>query len=82
MKKFFRIEEPFRLEYNDIRAFVTLINVMLIMIIGLSVAWLGLIVASIGFIKDLKVDRHINGFIMHGANIILNIYFLILLYGG
>jgi uncharacterized BrkB/YihY/UPF0761 family membrane protein len=82
MKKFFKIEEPFRLEYNDIRALITVINVVLIMIFGLSIAWFGLAVALIETIKSLKVDRHINGLVMHLASVVLNIYFLILLYCG
>lgn len=80
LKVFFKVEESFRLEYNDIRAFITLINVILIMNFGLSIAWLGLAVAAIGVVKDLTVDRHINGLIMHLANVTLNIYFIILLY--
>lgn len=82
MKRFFKIEEPFRFEYNDFRALITVINVVLIMIFGLSIAWFGLAVAAIGTIKDLKVDRHINGLVMHLASVALNIYFLILLYCG
>lgn len=82
MKEFFRIEEPFRFEYNDLRAFITVVNVVLIMIFGLSIAWFGLAVALIGVIKDLKVDRHINGLVMHLSSVALNIYFLILLYWG
>ena len=82
MKEFFRIEEPFRWEYNDLRAFITVVNVVLIMIFGLSIAWFGLAVALIGVIKDLKIDRHINGLVMHLASVALNIYFLILLYCG
>ena len=82
MKDFFRIEEPYRFEYNDLRALITVINVILIMIFGLSIAWFGLAVALIGVIKDLKVDRHINGLVMHLASVALNIYFLILLYCG
>lgn len=82
MKEFFRIEEPYRFEYNDLRALITVINVILIMIFGLSIAWFGLAVALIGVIKDLKVDRHINGLVMHLASVALNVYFLILLYWG
>ena len=80
IKEFFRIEEPFKLEYNDLRALITVINVVLIMMFGLSIAWFGLAVALIGTIKDLKVDRHINGLVMHLASVALNIYFLVLLY--
>lgn len=82
MKEFFRVEEPYRFEYNDLRALITVINVILIMIFGLSIAWFGLAVALIGVIKDLKIDRHINGLVMHLASVALNVYFLILLYWG
>jgi hypothetical protein len=50
------------------------------MIYGLSIAWFGLAVAAIGIVKDLAVDRRINGLIMHMANVALNIYFIVLLY--
>ena len=82
MKDFFKIEESYRFEYNDLRALITVINVILVMIFGLSIAWFGLAVALIGVIKDLKVDRHINGLVMHLASVALNVYFLILLYCG
>lgn len=82
IKRFFRIEEPFKLEYNDLRAGITLINVVLIMIFGLSISWFGLAVALIGVIKDLTKDRRINGLLMHLSNVMLNIYFLVLLYTG
>lgn len=81
-KKFFRIEEPFKLEYNDLRAGITFVNVALIMIFGLSISWFGLAVALIGVIKDLMTDRRINGLLMHLSNVMLNIYFLVLLYTG
>lgn len=82
MKKFFRIDSAYKFEWNDLRAFITVINVVLIMIYGLSIAWFGLAVALIGIVKDLTVDRRINGLIMHLANVALNIYFLIMLYVG
>ena len=82
MKDFFKIETSYKFEYNDLRALITVINVILIMIFGLSIAWFGLAVALIGVIKDLKVDRHINGLVMHLASVALNVYFLILLYWG
>lgn len=82
MKKFFKINHTYTFEYNDLRAFITVINVILIMIYGLSIAWFGLAVALIGIIKDLKIDRHINGLVMHLASVALNVYFLSLLYFG
>lgn len=65
-----------KIEWNDLRAFITVINVLLIMKFGLSIAWFSLGVASLGLLKDITVDKKANGAIMHIANIILNIYFL------
>lgn len=80
MKKFFRIEEGYKFEWNDLRCFITVVNVVLIMIYGLSISWFGLAVASIGVIKDLTTDRKVNGLLMHLANVALNIYFLLMYY--
>lgn len=80
MKNFFKINEPYKFEWNDLRAFITVINVVLIMIYGLSIAWFGLVVAVIGVVKDLTTDRRVNGLVMHLANVALNVYFLIMLY--
>lgn len=81
MKKFFNIETGYKFEWNDLRCFVTVINVILIMIYGLSISWFGLFVAVVGIVKDLTTDRKVNGLLMHVANAILNIYFLLICYG-
>ena len=80
MRKFFKIEENYRFEWNDLRCFITVINVILIMVFGLSISWFGLAVALIGIIKDLTVDRRVNGLLMHLANVVLNAYFLCMYY--
>lgn len=80
LKKFFKLETPYKFEWNDLRCFVTVINVMLIMTYGLSISWFGLFVALVGVVKDLTKDRRINGLLMHLANAALNIYFLWILY--
>lgn len=77
MKKLFNITETYKFEYNDFRALVTVINVILIMFFGLSIAWLGLVIGSVGLIKDLTVDKKINGAVMHLSNIVLNLFFII-----
>lgn len=82
VKHFFRIETKYKFEWNDLRAFITTINVILIMIYGLSIAWFGLVVALVGIVKDLTTDRHINGLIMHLSNVVLNVFFLVLYYKG
>ena len=80
MKEFFGIDGAYKFEWNDLRAFITVVNVILIMIYGLSIAWLGLAVAAVGVVKDLAVDHRINGLVMHVANLVLNLYFLALYY--
>ena len=80
MKEFFGIDGAYKFEWNDLRAFITVVNVILIMIYGLSIAWFGLAVAAVGVVKDLIVDHRINGLVMHVANLVLNIYFLVLYY--
>lgn len=82
IKKFFKIEEKYRFEWNDLRCGITLLNIALIMIFGLKISWFGLVVALIGLIKDLTTDRHINGILMHLGNAVLNAYFLYLYYMG
>ena len=79
MRNFFNLTAPYKFEYNDLRCLVTVVNVILIMIYGLSIAWFGLAVAIIGVIKDLAIDHRINGLIMHLANVALNIYFILLI---
>lgn len=82
LKKFFRIEGAYKFEWNDLRCFITIINVILIMAYGLSIAWFGLMVAVVGIVKDLTTDRRINGLLMHFANVVLNVFFLLVYYGA
>lgn len=82
VKKFFGIEATYKFEMNDLRCLIQIVNVVLIMIFGLSVSWFGLAVAVCGLIKDFATDRHINSILMHTATAVLNLYFLKLLYFG
>ena len=82
MKNYFGLNNKFKFEWNDLRAFITVINVVLVMVYGLSIAWFGLAVATLGVIKDLAVDHKINGLVMHLASVVLNVYFLVLYYAG
>lgn len=67
----------YKFEWNDLRAVITVINVLLIMRFGLSIAWFGFAVAVLGLIKDITIDKKFNGTIMHSANALLNLYFLL-----
>jgi hypothetical protein len=82
MKDFFSITGPYRFEWNDIRAGIQVLNVILIMLFGLEVSWFGLAIALFGLVKDMSQHRHINDMVLHLSGIALNIYFLSLLYGG
>ena len=76
MKRFFGIEGRYQFEYNDLRALITVINVVLVMKFGLSIAWFGLAIAIIGLLKDLATDRKINGLVMHFSSVALNLFFI------
>lgn len=79
IKKFFNISKPYQFEWNDLRTLITVINVILIMKYGLSIAWFGLTVAILGIVKELTGNRHINCLISYLATIALNVYFITLL---
>lgn len=79
IRRFFKIESTYKFEWNDLRAIVTIINVILIMMFGLSIAWFGLAVALFGLVKDFTSDRHISGILMHLASVVLNLYFITLI---
>lgn len=68
-------------EINDLRAVIQVVNVILIIIFGLSISWFGLTLAVLGLIKDIVIDRKINGSVMHISGIVLNTYFLLMYYG-
>lgn len=71
------MEKKYKFEWNDLRALTTVINVILIMIYGLSISWFGLALGVLGVIKDVtEKEWKWNSFIMHMANIILNVFFL------
>lgn len=83
VKKFFGITAPkYQFEWNDVRSIIQFANVICIMIFGLSVSWFGLFYSLFGVVKDLTQHRHLNEMFMHISSVILNIYFLTLLYAG
>lgn len=78
--QFFNLTTPYHFEWNDVRCLITVVNVLLIMMFRLSISWLGLIIALLGVVKDLAIDRRINGLVMHLSNVVLNTYFLVIFY--
>lgn len=69
----------YKFELNDLRSLLTIVNVVLVMGFGVSICWFVIVIALIGIIKDLTIDRKINGLLMHTANVIMNVYLLILI---
>lgn len=70
----------YQFEWNDLRCLITVVNVVLIILYGLSIAWFGLAVAGIGVIKDLTEipdgKFRFSSLTIHLANMVLNIFFL------
>lgn len=66
-----------KLEWNDLRCILTLINAILIIFYDKSIALFGIFIAFLGIMKDITLDRKINGVVMHFTTLLLNIYFLI-----
>lgn len=80
IKEFFNIKGNYKFDYNDIRCLLTVLNVILILKFGLSVAFIGLAIAIFGTIRDLVYEeRKINSTIQHLAMVILNLYFVSLM---
>ena len=74
------VENRYVFDYNDIRCLLTVINVILILKFGLSVAYIGLAIAVFGMIRDsFCEERKINSTIQHFAMVILNLYFVSLM---
>jgi hypothetical protein len=78
MKEFFNVASAYKFEWGDLQALFTLINLVLIMIIGLKAAWFGLAVALANTIYVLARARRINTLIGALTMIVMNIYFLTL----
>lgn len=79
-KKFFNIKGKYVFDYNDIRCVLTILNVILILRFGLSVALIGLAIAVFGTIRDMICEeRKINSTVQHAMMIILNAYFVSLM---
>lgn len=74
-----------RFEWNDLRALITVVNVSLIIKFGLVVSWFGLTLAIFGIFSDInkrradKANFRWNSVVIHGMNMVLNLYFLSLL---
>lgn len=60
-----------KLEWNDLRCLLTVINVTCVFLFGGAFAIIGAAVAAFGLVKDFMTDKRINGFVMHGVNLLM-----------
>lgn len=80
IKEFFNIKDSYTFDFNDIRCLLTVFNVVMIMVFGLSVAYIGLAIAVFGTIRDMVCEeRRVNSTIQHFAMVVLNCYFVSLI---
>ena len=81
MKHFFNITESYKFEWGDFDAVTTILNLILIIIIGFKASFFGAVVAVFGIGRDLFIHRRINGLLIHISTLCLNLYFLMILFG-
>ena len=63
----------YQFEWNDIRAILNFLNVILLIIFGRSFAYISLLIAFIGLIKDATIDKKFNGVILHFSSILITL---------
>lgn len=78
----YELKAPYRFEWCDFATLGYAINIILIVVIGLSAAWFGLVLGLVNLIHEIRVGRRLNGLVMQGLTIALNVYFLFLYYGA
>ena len=67
-----------KLEWNDLRCFLTLFNFIAVLLFGTNFAWVGIAVSLLGICKDVFVDKKWNGLIMHLSNVLAGLYFILI----
>lgn len=73
MKKFFELDQPYKFEINDIRAFLSILNLWSIVGNHKAFIFICLLCAAFGVINDVAFNRRLNGLIIHFSSLLLNI---------
>ena len=60
-----------KIEWNDIRALLSVLNLGAFLYLGKSIAIFGVCVAILGLMKDIFVDKKINGAVLHSTSLIM-----------
>lgn len=73
------MREKFQIQLNDFRALFSFLNFLLIVSLGIGGAWFGILISLLGLVNDFHTKAFVNSFIIHGTNILLNLYLISLL---
>ncbi|MDV3427702.1 MAG: hypothetical protein LIR50_11880 [Bacillota bacterium] len=78
IKKYLNVDGKYKFEWNDLRALLQLVNVLLIIVVNVQTGSIfGLTISTLGLIKDLTdKNRRINSIILHLLGMVLNAFFL------
>ena len=77
IQEYFEIDQRYQFEWGDIRALLTVLNVIGIVWWGIWGAAIGLFLSFWAVMQAIDKDRRINGIIIGLALIALNLYFLV-----
>lgn len=69
----FELTTPYKFELNDLRAILSIINLWSILHHNTALIFVCVIVAAIGILNDLYINRRLNGLIIHLCALIINI---------
>lgn len=64
----FELTTPYKFELNDLRAILSVINLWSILHHNTTLIFICVIVAVIGILNDLYINRRLNGLIIHLAH--------------
>lgn len=77
MKKLFSIEESkYVFEWNDVVAFLTIVNVVCVMLGCAFAPWIAIGNCLLSLVLNVKYKVHLNLYVIQVALVILNIFFL------
>ena len=62
-----------KIEWNDIRALLSVLNLGAFLYFGKSLAIFGVCVAILGLMKDYFVDKKISGAVLHSVALIMSL---------
>lgn len=78
IKKFFKIETPYKFEWGDVSALITILNVALVLMGFWWAPIVGLAGCALNLMLNVRGRAHLNLYLIQIALVVLNVYFLTL----